>query len=409
MKKGGQFICAATNAGAVHFLDLNTLEVVKTWQAHLGLIHGMDAKADYLVTCGWSPRQQHGYMLDPLANVFSLKTLQPLPPIPFQPGAAFVQMHPRMSTTCIIVSQTGQLQVVDIHNHNTANLKQARIFDSTFITWLELAPSGEALALATSICQIHLWGSPSKMQFAEYSNPTVFADTTPTPTTTIDWPPDSRLNDIGMPYYREVLLSAWPPTMVFDVGAPPPKIDPGVLANLKRSEFGSYAPNPRTTLRNQVQDTRGTVISNDPIAAPKFLSEKAREAVNSYSEERRISDALESLDALKDLALEGVTKKDVPVMYRNVEIKYSKFGVDDFDFEYVSATSIVLRANSSKVLQQDQIFWAGNPHCKFLRQSSSSAIPFHPRDSKSGSTTHSHLLPLRQLLALPAGLFNRHA
>ena len=25
-------------------------------------------------------------------------------------------------------------------------------------------------------------------------------------------------------------------------------------------------------------------------------------------------------------------KSEVPVMYRNVEIKYSKFGVDDFDF-----------------------------------------------------------------------------
>lgn len=296
----------------------------------------MDAKADYLVTCGWSARQQHGYMLDPLANVYSLKTLQPLPPIPFQPGAAFVRMHPRMSTTCIIASQSGHLQVVDIHNHNTANLKQARIFESTFLTWLELAPSGEALALATSVAQIHLWGSPTKMQFAEYSNPTVFADPTPTPSATIDWSPDSHLNDIGMPYYRELLLSAWPPNMVIDVGALSPKIDPVILANLKRSEFGSYAPNPRTTRRYQVQDTRGNEASDDPIAAPKFLSEKAREAANTnnaLSEERRISDAMESLDALKDRALEVVTKKDVPVMYRNVEIKYSKFGVDDFDFE----------------------------------------------------------------------------
>lgn len=336
MKKAGQFICAATNAGTVHFLDTSTLECVKTWQAHLGWINDMDAKADYLVTCGWSARQQHGYMLDPLANVYSLKTLQPLPPIPFQPGAAFVRMHPRMSTTCIIASQSGHLQVVDIHNHNTANLKQARIFESTFLTWLELAPSGEALALATSVAQIHLWGSPTKMQFAEYSNPTVFADPTPTPSATIDWSPDSHLNDIGMPYYRELLLSAWPPNMVIDVGALSPKIDPVILANLKRSEFGSYAPNPRTTRRYQVQDTRGNEASDDPIAAPKFLSEKAREAANTnnaLSEERRISDAMESLDALKDRALEVVTKKDVPVMYRNVEIKYSKFGVDDFDFE----------------------------------------------------------------------------
>ena len=133
-----------------------------------------------------------------------------------------------------------------------------------------------------------------------------------------------------MPYYREILLSAWPPGLVSDVGAPPPKIDPQISASLKRAEFGSYAPNPRNTLRNQVQDTRDQETSNDPMAAPKFLSEKAREAA---SEEKRIGDALDSLDIAKDVALEAVTKEDVPVMYRNVEIKYSKFGVDDFDFE----------------------------------------------------------------------------
>lgn len=45
-----------------------------------------------------------------------------------------------------------------------------------------------------------------------------------------------------------------------------------------------------------------------------------------------MSDALE---ALGDLALEGSTKQSVPVMYMNVEIKYSKFGVEDFDFKCV--------------------------------------------------------------------------
>lgn len=143
----------------------------------------------------------------------------------------------------------------------------------------------------------------------------------------------SRLNDIGMPYYREILLSAWPPGLISDVGAPPPKIDPLIIANLKRTEFGSYAPNPRNTRRNQVQDTRDQEVSNDPIAAPKFLSEKAREAASAQTEEKPIDDALDPLDIAKDAALEGVTKKDVPVIYRNVEIKYSKFGVDDFDFE----------------------------------------------------------------------------
>jgi PAB-dependent poly(A)-specific ribonuclease subunit 2 len=150
----------------------------------------MDAKADYLVTCGLSPRQQHGMMHDPLANVFDLKTLTPLPPIPFQPGAAFVRMHPKMSTTSIVASQTGQLQVVDIMNPHTVNLKQAHIYDNNYLTGMELAPSGEALALASSMCQIHLWGSPSRLKFAEFSNTMIFPDTL-APPPTMDWSLDT--------------------------------------------------------------------------------------------------------------------------------------------------------------------------------------------------------------------------
>lgn len=165
MKRGGQYICAATMAGTIHLLDPSTFRVVKLWRAHNGAINDMDAKADFLVTCGWSQRQGQNWMLDPLANVYDLKTLMPLPPIPFQPGAAFVRMHPRMSTTSIVASQHGQLQVVDIMNPNTVNLRQVNTYEC-FIQSLEMAPSGEALAIADSRCNVHLWGSPSKIQFS---------------------------------------------------------------------------------------------------------------------------------------------------------------------------------------------------------------------------------------------------
>lgn len=166
-------------------LDPGNLKLVKSWKAHLGGINDMDAKADFLVTCGYSPRQQHGFMLDPLASVFDLKTLVPLPPIPFHTGAAFVRMHPRMSTTSIIASQNGQLQVVDIMNPNTANLRQVNLYES-YLMSLEMAPSGEALALTDNLCSLRLWGSPTKVHFAEYSNPTEFPDHS-VPPSTMDW------------------------------------------------------------------------------------------------------------------------------------------------------------------------------------------------------------------------------
>jgi len=64
-------------------------------------------------------------MFDPMPNVFDIRTLKQMSPIPFPAGAAFVRMHPRMNTTGIIASQTGQMQVVDLMNPNTTNLRHA--------------------------------------------------------------------------------------------------------------------------------------------------------------------------------------------------------------------------------------------------------------------------------------------
>jgi PAB-dependent poly(A)-specific ribonuclease subunit 2 len=131
-----------------------------------------------------------------------------------------------------------------------------------------------------------------------------------------------------MPYYRDQLLSAWPTHLISDVGASPSKIDPQFLAGLTPIDWGAYGRNTKTTRRNQIGDTRAADKSTASLQAPKFLSEKARESANSSTVDRRISDVADALGAAELSSL----KADVPVMYRNVEIKYSKFGVDDFDF-----------------------------------------------------------------------------
>lgn len=75
---------------------------------------------------------------------------------------------------------------------------------------------------------------------------------------------------------------------------------------------------------------RMSIVSSDgtALAVPKFLSEKNRDASSEMEKERRISDA----EAFTKPDLTGSTKADVPVMYRLMEIKYSRYGVDDFDF-----------------------------------------------------------------------------
>lgn len=135
-----------------------------------------------------------------------------------------------------------------------------------------------------------------------------------------------------MPYYREVLASAWP-EIPSDVGAPSVKYDAQFLSGLKATEFGLYGRNTRGLRRNQIEDTRNVNKSgNTGLKAPKFLSEKARELASSKIGLDEKADELAG--PLADMEIES-KKSEVPMMYRNVEIKYSKFGVDDFDFGFV--------------------------------------------------------------------------
>lgn len=147
------------------------------------------------------------------------------------------------------------------------------------------------------------------------------------------------LSSIGVPYYRDTLLSAWPSHMVFEVGAPIPKIDPLILKNSKPTSDGpTWGPNPRTRRRNQaVEYVRMADKNNGSLMAPKFLSEKARTSSDAYGE-RKQSETLETMTT----KLDSVTKKDVPFYYANVEIKYSKFGVEDFDFACVFLSRVLI-------------------------------------------------------------------
>ncbi|KAM0741809.1 hypothetical protein ACQRIT_004666 [Beauveria bassiana] len=332
MMKRGRYICAATQTGLCNLLDPVTFAVIKSWNAHSALISDMDAQHDFIVTCGYSLRQGQNYMLDPFLNVFDIKNMSSMPPIPFPAGAAYVRMHPRMLTTSIVVSQSGQMHVVDLMNPNTSNVRQANVM--TYLNMFEIAPSGEGMVLTDAECLIHLWGSRTKLHFVDLATPIEFAATEER-LAPIDWSPEVPLNTVGLPYYRDVLASAWP-DLVCDVGAPPPKVDPQAFSTIKATTFALYGRNTRGLRRNQFEDTRNLTKSvNARLRTPKFLSEKARESAKSDSVGDDRADELNN--PLAEAEIES-KKSEVPAMYGNVEIKYSKFGVDDFDFGFYNKT-----------------------------------------------------------------------
>lgn len=150
----------------------------------------------------------------------------------------------------------------------------------------------------------------------------------------------SPLNSIGVPYYRETLLSALPNKFISDVGAPPLKISDNDVAHLTKAPFGFYGPNPRRKQpRNQAMDTRSADKTSLAIRAPRFLSEKARDSAKvSFNDAIIEAQVDKAAHALPGTSVPQSLKPDVPDLYQNVEIQFSKYGVDDFDFEFYNQT-----------------------------------------------------------------------
>ncbi|MDI1489613.1 MAG: poly(A)-specific ribonuclease [Ramalina farinacea] len=159
MMKHSRYICAATSKGSVDFLDTITFQVMKSWQAHTASISDMEMSGNSLITCGRAVRPHGPAMLENLAKVYDLKAMLQMPPIPFPGGAAHVQIHPKLSTTCILAAPNGQLQVIDVVNHNTSNMT----FLGFVITHFIMSSSGSLWAIADNDNTLHLWGSPNKL------------------------------------------------------------------------------------------------------------------------------------------------------------------------------------------------------------------------------------------------------
>jgi len=111
--------------------------------------------------------------------------------------------------------------------------------------------------------------------------------------------------------------------MIFEVPRQPQqRIDPDTLA---QTSVSGYAPFHQRHPRNYVEKSRGT-DDVGIVPAPKFLSQQGRDKNSRNIAEAAIAESkmLYGDDAKRQF--------EVPPMYKKLEIKYSKFGIEDFDF-----------------------------------------------------------------------------
>ena len=74
-----------------------------------------------LVACHLFGDRQSRPFPDPLVKVYDLRTMRPLPPVPFSAGPAFIHALPNQSSGIVIISNQGLVNIVDVSNISALN------------------------------------------------------------------------------------------------------------------------------------------------------------------------------------------------------------------------------------------------------------------------------------------------
>lgn len=345
-----RMIVSASGSGQVSLLDprlgFRQAAKVPPVQAHTGGMSGADCQNNLVATWGWTHMQGHP-VPDPLVRLYDIRTLRALPPISFASGPSFVLLNPGDSSKMVIAGQQGMIQS---HDMSTGQNEFQQLDINSFITSMALSPHGDYLVFGDGDGQLHLWTTHDVGEGAELdANGNLILPTlngydgvkpewpdAVDPPPPIHWDDTTPLNLIGMPYYEDPLLSNFPTTDYATAYSPffnpPEPIPDSVLKSLNYQDFIGYGQLPKDYKGKRYQLTARTgagklalgkgAIGSRRESEPRFRSDKDRNKRNPPPEIE-----------------EEQTIGGIPKYYRKVEIKYSRFGVEDFDFAFYNRTT----------------------------------------------------------------------
>lgn len=362
-----QYVILGRSDGCVDIFDSKSEKVVKTFRCHSASLSSIFVHDNILMTTGYSLKKDR-FVPDPLVNRFDLQVLDSIPPYPFPAGPTHVYLHPRIPDLAMIASNMGQIHFVDISNPAKLHIYQADL--TTFITMMDISDSGEYFAFIDGMQNLHIWARvpdpmsplPSFIVYGKPVNfPTVDNGIIPIANRLNFESPFPPLNGIKLPHYDEMLLSAWPPGAVFKVGAVPKPIDYEILRGVRKVQMFNIAhyDKERFGSRNVVTKYE----KQKKLNIPKFISEQDSDQSDNEDDSRN-SEQLQDFVTAGDVSFmetSGSNKMDnlrqdrpypkkqdvfetfsntgdVPNAFKLIRIAYSKFGVDDFDFEYFNNT-----------------------------------------------------------------------
>ncbi|XP_059172489.1 PAN2-PAN3 deadenylation complex catalytic subunit Pan2-like isoform X2 [Physella acuta] len=313
-RSNDRFICGGDSTGKVTVYDAKTMRPEQTLEAHSSCLSDFDIHDNLLITCGFSNRM-NTLTPDRLLMVYDMRVMRAMAPIQVSIDPTFLRFVPTIPNHLVVVSQMGSFQLVETITGGAPNTRLSYPVEThgAYIVAFDVSQTYQALGFGDSSGNVHLFAASPNSVFNPYSEPTEFAD----PIESLE-PID--INDelaaysaVPMPYPAQgPLVSDFPEHMMARTYRKPLPIDADVLRTMKVYQNIGYAPNTNKQKRNVI---------------PYNLNDKG-------NKDRKSSIPESPMGRGEDPFM------TVPKRYQRVEIKYSKLGVEDFDFRHYNKTNL---------------------------------------------------------------------
>ncbi|XP_033221398.1 PAN2-PAN3 deadenylation complex catalytic subunit PAN2 isoform X2 [Belonocnema kinseyi] len=314
LRQHSRLICAGNPAGRIDLRDPNTLSIEHTLDTHSGSLSDFDVQGNYLVTCGFSNSRQ-GMTVDRFLMAYDLRQMRALSPVTTMICPLLLKFLPSYSSRVAVVSSLGQMQLLDTIYANVLPSMTCLYQVATggaMILSFDVSPTSQCLSFGDSAGYIHLMSTNNVApQFNTYSRPTEFADPVETLEPISFYDNTTPLSTIPTMYTGQPLFSDWPSEFIQKVYRKSPQIDPEILRSMKMQGTIGYAPNPQAFRRNQI---------------PYHLEKRRGVATKLFGGDSRAKP-------------DDGTFVAIPKRYRKTEVKYSRLGYDEFDFEQFNRTN----------------------------------------------------------------------